>query len=182
MNTNDNLPSYKELADIFKQDISEQEFMEIWKTIKSSVKAIPASISVLEGLAYFDDDFIMENRFFWGDIFELAEDMSYILQNDLFSNDEKECLFNKAFEEAFFHGLDEDAIKILRSIFDVEEKPLEIRRYGKLYYSFEPIFQKFKTLLEHENEIWVDYLKRAEELKPDDEEVAVYLHKYSVFS
>lgn len=183
MFANDNLPKYKELADILKtEEITDEEFVKLWEQNKSLLDAMWGSVSVLEGMAFFDTDFVLENRFFLGDIFDLAEEMRYVLQNDLFSDDEKECIFNKAFEEVFFQSLDEETIKIIRSIFDVEEKHLEINRYGKVYYSFEAILQKFKILLEHENMLWVNYLKRAGELKPHDKEVVTYLLDYAVIT
>lgn len=165
LETKSNFLSYKEISDILKRDIPQHEFIKMWKMIELSLKNAEGVVSVLEGIAYFDDEFIVDNRLFLADIFELAESLSYVLYNDLFSREERDYIFNKAFEETFFKSLDEEAIKVLRSVFDIEDIPLEIRGYEKLYYSFEAIFQKYEILLEKENMLWVDYLKRAEELQ-----------------
>ena len=113
--------NYKEISDSLRKDMSPQEFYETWNNITSFLKKEKELVSVLEGIAYFDEEFVLENILFLADIFELAEDMSHVLQNDLLSMREKNGMFNQAFEEIFFEGLDAETIKILRVIFDVEE-------------------------------------------------------------
>lgn len=172
--------NYKEISDSLRKDIPSQEFNKMWEDIASFLKTEKGLVSVLEGMPYFDDEFIVENRFFIADIFELAESLTYVLYDDLFSIKEKDCIFNKEFEKIFFDGLDAETIKILRAVFDVEDIPLKICGYETLYYSFESIFQKFKILLDNENILWIEYLKRAGELQPYDKEVVTYLLDYAL--
>ena len=113
--------SYKEISDMLQREVSLDEFIKMWEEITPFLKYTKGIPSVLEGIAYFDDTFIVENRLFLADIFGLAESLGDSIYNEVLSGQERDFIFNRAFEETFFEGLDVETIKILRAVFDVPE-------------------------------------------------------------
>ena len=113
--------SYKQISDILQGDASLDEFTKMWGNVTSFLKYADGIPSMLEGMAYFDDEFIVENRLFLADIFALAESLGDSIHNTLLSGKERDVIFNRAFEDTFFEGLEEETVKVLRAVFDVPE-------------------------------------------------------------
>lgn len=172
------LISYKGIANILKKDMSQEEFYAMWNIIESPIKEV-VDLSVLERIAMFSDEFIVKNRTLIADIYGLADKLSYILDNDLFSKNEKNYIFNYEFEQKFIKPLDANMQTILRDTFGIEDMELILHGEDTIYYSFESIFDKFLILFENENIMWIDYLKQAEKLQPRNREVINYLLCYA---
>lgn len=169
--------SFNGIADILQKDMEQCEFEMLWSVTESPVKVLDGC-HALKRISQLPDKDIVANRMFIGNLCRIADSISYVLQNELFSLEEKEWIFRQHFERILFVSLTEKELYLASKIFDFEKSGLEFDDDNE-YFSFEAIFEKFFVLFENEDVAWVEYLKQAGRLEPYNKEVLEYLLNYA---
>jgi len=181
-NTTKNVSHYASLslngiADILQKDMEQCEFERLWSVTESPVKALEGCYALTK-ISQLPDKDIVVNRMFIGELCRIAASISYVLQNQLFSYEEKDWVFRQHFEKILFVSLTEKERCLASKIFDFEKADLKFSDDNE-YFSFEAIFEKFFVLFENEDLAWVTYLKQAGKLEPYNKEVLEYLLHYA---
>ena len=134
----------------------------------------------------FMDEIVIQNRLFLSNLFLVAESVSYVLENELFTDAEKDWLFYRKVDELMPKPYTDAQLQIIRDIFrealeegDTFSFEGRGQEFANALYSFEPIFEKFLVLFENDNLAWIAYLLQAEKLNPDHPETLQYLLHYA---
>lgn len=177
--------SYEGISDILKTPIPEEQFMVMWQQIVSPVREVKG-VPALERLATYPDEIVIQNRLFLSNLFLVAESVSYILENELFTGEEKDWLFYRRVDELMPKPYTDVQLQIIRDIFrealeegDTFSFECRGQESENALYSFEPVFEKFLVLFENDNLTWIVYLLQAEKLNPDHPETLQYLLHYA---
>ena len=177
--------SFEGISDILKTPMPEDQFAVMWQRIVSPVREVKG-VPALERLATYSDEIVIHNRLFSSNLYLIAESVSYILENDLFTRDEKDWLFCRKVNELMPKPYTDAQLQILRDIFrealeegDTFSFECRGQEPENALYSFEPVFEKFLILFENDNLAWIAYLFQAEKLNPDHPETLQYLLHYA---
>lgn len=162
--------SFSGIAELLEKDLSQEEFRKMWICIESPIKKLD-ECTVLKRLAQLSDDIIISNRFFISEICRLAEEMSYILENPLFSNADRIFVLFRHIGIWKAGNFTKEELCFLNCIFKGENINS---------FSYENLLQKFEVLFENDDIVWMDYLVAAEQMNPDSIEVLQYMKYYAV--
>lgn len=156
----------------------------MWNQITSPLRGL-SGIPSLERLAVYPDTIVLQHRLFFSNLLAVAESISYILENNCFTAQEKDWLYYQELEHLLPQPYTDAQALLIKDLFHLNENSTysfsltEQIQEAEDVFSFDSVFQKFLLLFDHGNIAWIDYLLLSEQLNPNHMETLQYLLHYA---